>query len=120
MVKGMEKAKNMTYDFKLIFEEEYLYDKLWIGKKFVESNNIKAELKIKDGLIKEYNYNGKIIFEGEYLHGKRNGKGKEYDDFQDILIFEGEYLNGLRNGKGKEYDYKGNLIFEGEYFYDKE
>ena len=31
--------------------------------------------------------------------GKRNGKGKEYNDNGD-LIFEGEYLNGKRwNGK---------------------
>ena len=34
------------------------------------------------------------MFEGEYLNGKRNGKGREYND--EILIFEGEYLNGLR------------------------
>ena len=44
-----------------------------------------------------------MIFEGEYLNGKRNGKGKEYDYYGN-LIFEGEYLNGKRwNGKGKEY-----------------
>ena len=30
-------------------------------------------------------------------------------------MYEGEYLNGKRNGKGKEYDEKGNIIFEGEY-----
>ena len=46
------------------------------------------------GRIKEYSYNGDIIFEGEYLNGKRNGKGKEYDDIK--LIFEGEYRNGER------------------------
>ena len=51
------------------------------------------------------------LFLEEYLNGKRNGKGKEYDEFGE-LIFEGEYLNGQRNGKGKEY-YKGELIFEG-------
>ena len=62
--------------------------------------------------------NGKLIFEGEYLNGKRNGKGKEYNDNNE-LIFEGEYLNGKRNGKGKEYDYNGKLIFEGEYLNGK-
>ena len=36
-------------------------------------------------------------------------------DYKGKLIFEGEYLNGLKNGKGKEYDYDGKLKFEGEY-----
>ena len=55
------------------------------------------------------------MFEGEYLNGKRNGKGKEYNDNGE-LIFEGEYLNGKRwNGKGKEYNDDDGLIFEGKY-----
>ena len=61
----------------------------------------------------DYYNNGKLEFEGEYLNGKRNGKGKEYDDFDGRLIFEGEYLNGKRHGKGKEYK-DGELIYEGE------
>ena len=44
--------------------------------------------------------NGKIKFEGEYLNGKRNGKGKEYNN-DGKLIFAGEYLNGKRKRKGK-------------------
>ena len=68
----------------------------------------------KNGKGKEYNNNDDLIFEGEYLNGKRNGKGKEYYD-NGALRFEGEYLNGLKNGKGKEYDYDGKLEFEGEY-----
>ena len=36
------------------------------------------------------------------LNGKRNGKGKEYDD-NGTLQFDGEYLNGEKYGKGKEY-----------------
>ena len=64
---------------------------------------------------KEYDSDGKLIFEGEFLHGKRNGKGKEYDSYHGKLIFEGEYLNGKRNGKGKKYDLDGSLTFEGEY-----
>ena len=64
---------------------------------------------------KEYYFSNDIlIFEGEYLNGKRNGKGKEYNN-DGIIIFEGDYLNGVRNGKGKEYDDNGYLIFEGEY-----
>ena len=54
----------------------------------------------------------------KYLNGKRNGKGKEYNDDGE-LIFEGEYLNGNKNGKGKEYYYDDKLIFEGEYLYNK-
>ena len=52
-------------------------------------------------------------FEGEYLNGKRNGTGKEYNNYGK-LKFEGEYLEGKRNGKGKEYNF-GKLEFEGEY-----
>ena len=44
-----------------------------------------------------------------------HGKGKEYNATNNILIFEGEYLYGKRNGKEKEYDWKGNLIYKGEY-----
>ena len=50
---------------------------------------------------------------GRYKEGERNGKGKEYDNFGN-LIYEGEYLNDKRNGKGKEY-YYGDLVFEGQY-----
>ena len=69
----------------------------------------------KNGKGKEYNQYGKIIFEGEYSNWKRK-KGKEYNQYGKI-IFEGEYLNGQRwNGKGKEYDLNGSdLLFEEEY-----
>ena len=66
----------------------------------------------KNGKGKEFNDKGKLIFEGEFFKGKRwNGYGFEYN-YRDILIFEGEYLNGKRNGKGKEYNY-GELLFGG-------
>ena len=74
-----------------------------------------------------------MLFEGEYLNGQRNGKGKEYNKYGE-LIFEGEYLNNkkwngkgydknnnviyeLDNGKGfiKEYNFFGLLKYEGEY-----
>ena len=42
---------------------------------------------------------------GKYIVGERNGKGKEYNSYNDNLFFEGEYLNGRRNGKGKEYSF---------------
>ena len=57
----------------------------------------------------------KLIFEGQYLNGERNGKGKEY--YYGELIFEGEYLyNKKRKGKGY---HKGKLEYEGEYLYDR-
>ena len=75
----------------------------------------KFKVEEKDGIVKEYDgYNDSLIFKGEYLNGKRNGKGKEYNDYGN-LKFDGEYLNGKRNGKGKEYKWEGTLIFEGEY-----
>ena len=69
----------------------------------------------ENGKIKEYDgYDDRLLFEGGYLYGKRNGKGKEYND-DGNLIFEGEDSNGKRNGKGKEYNNNNRLIFEGEY-----
>ena len=65
----------------------------------------------KNGKGKEYDkYNDSLVFEGEYLNGKRNGKGKEYHR-NGILKFEGEYLNGKRNGKGIEYYDDGTIKF---------
>ena len=71
----------------------------------------------RHGKGKEFDFiDGYILFEGEYLNGYRwNGKVHEYHDFYKILIFEGELKYGKRNGKGKEYDDNGRLIFEGEY-----
>ena len=70
---------------------------------------------------KEYLLNtDRLIFEGGYKNGKRNGKGKEYDDLYGKVLFEGEYMNGKRNGKGKEFKfYYGYLDFEGEYLNGK-
>ena len=68
-----------------------------------------------NGKGKEYfYYNDKLSFEGEYKNGKRDGKGKEYNNVGKLL-FEGEYKNGKRNGKGKEYNISEKLVFEGEY-----
>ena len=82
-----------------------------INYKFYSKKYIMYE---ENGKGKEYNgYDDSLEFEGEYLNGKRNGKGKEYKYGK--LIFEGGYLNGKRNGKGKEYYDNGKLSFEGEY-----
>ena len=71
----------------------------------------------KFGKIKEYNsYNNRLIFEGQYSDGKRNGKGKEYNE-NGKIIFEGEFLDGKKwKGIEKEYDEDTDkLIFECEY-----
>ena len=73
-----------------------------------------------NGKGREYeSYNDMLIFEGDYLNGRRNGKGKEYYEINGKLKFEGEYLNGKRHGKGKKYYHNGQLKFEGEYFNGK-
>jgi len=104
------------YEFKNIkYESEILNGKFWNGKIYDSNNNIIDEWKEGKGFVKEYDKKGNILFEGEYINGERNGKGKEYNDYNYKLIFEGEYINGLKNGKGKEYDrYNGKLRFEGE------
>ena len=40
------------------------------------------------------------MYEGEYLNGEKNGKGKEYNENEE-LIYEGEYINGKRKNKKK-------------------
>ena len=69
-----------------------------------------------NGRGKEYYRGGKLKFEGNYLRGKRNGKGKEYNENNGKLEFEGEYLNDQKwNGKAKEYNDYDDIIFEGNY-----
>ena len=77
--------------------------------------------KIKIGGIndygKEYDLNKLTLkFEGYYKNGKKNGKGKEFDENK---IFEGEYINGIRNGKGFEYNNNKRILFVGEYLNGK-
>ena len=98
----------------LIFKGEYLNGMRWNGKGYDIKGNIIYELKNGQGKVKEYNKYGRLIFEGEYMNGKKNGKGKEYYDYDEMLLDKPEYLNG----KGKEYNKFGDLIFEGEYLYN--
>ena len=70
----------------------------------------------RNGKGKEYKEFDQIEFEGDYLNGKRNGKGKEYNYSIIKIICDRENLKEERNGQGKEYNYyNGKLIFEGEY-----
>ena len=54
---------------------------------------------------------------GKYIIGDPNKEGKEYN-YKGELLFEGEYLNGKRNGKGKEVDGH-KVYYEGEYLNGK-
>ena len=130
-----DKLKGKYYiNGKLEYEGEYLYNKKWNGKGYNENGNIIYELNKGNGKIKEYdNYSKKLKFEGDILNRKKNGFGKEFNKFGNLL-FEGEYKNGLKwdgigydgdnnivyelnNGKGyvKEYNHYNKLVFEGEY-----
>ena len=67
---------------------------------------------IKNGKGVEYKIkkDNLLVFKGEYLNGKRNGKGREYYD-NNNLKYQGEYKEGkIWNGKG--YDINGKLEFE--------
>ena len=110
------KGKEYFDDGQVKFEGEYIDDQECVGTKYNWNGQTIYTLNNMNGHGREYDdFYDKISFEGEYLNGRRNGKGKEYDNGQpQQLIFEGEYLNGKRNGKGKEY-ISGILIFEGEY-----
>ena len=72
------KVKEYDHLGRLLFDGEYLGDKMWNGK------------------INKYDRYGNLAFEGEYLEGKIwNGKGKEYDK-DTYMLFEGEYINGKK------------------------
>ena len=104
----MLKNVKSSYFLKIIFSHITEGRKLKIIK-----YNKNIQNKININLI---NYK---IYSGSYIIYEENGKGKEYDRYNDKLLFEGEYLNGKRNGKGKEYSYRGELKFEGEYLNGK-
>ena len=81
------------YFLKIMFSHRTERNKLKIIK---YNKNLKNKIDI-------YLINYKI-FSGKYVIKEMNGKGKEYDSYNDNLIYEGEFKNGERNGKGKEYN----------------
>ena len=109
--------------------------KEYINKYLVYSGEYKNNK--RNGKGQEYNSKGIIIFQGDYLNGKKwigfgyDPKGirvyelKEVKEiikiFLDnaILYYEGEYSNGEKNGQGKQYNYKGYLLFEGQFLNGK-
>ena len=119
-------GKGILYDFdyRKIFEGEYLNGEKKKGKAFKYLNHFTYIYEgeylnnIKNGKAKEY-IDDELTFEGEYLNGYRwKGKGQAFYSTDYIMIgvvfypalfveFEGEYLNGKKHGKGKEYyDYQ--------------
>ena len=78
------KGKEYYSNGQLKFEGEYLNGKRWNVKGYDKYNNI-CELINGKGCLKEYDkYKYRILFEGEYLNGLRNGKGKEYNEYERI------------------------------------
>ena len=66
----------------------------------------KLNIVIYNKSIKNYldiNLSNYKILSWRYIKYEEDGKGKEYDNYNDKLLFEGEYLKGERNGKGKEF-----------------
>ena len=110
-------GKEYHFNGRLKFEGDYFYDSKWNGKAFDESEKFLYKLEDGNGYIKNYSDNGELLSEYEYKQGSITGVGKVY--FDGKVIFEGEYFKGKRNGKGKEYNAKKQIIFEGEYLYDK-
>ena len=90
--------KNKLSEIFRIFEKSIFNDKVIVENKVYIDND--------------------IIYEGETMKGTniKNGKGVEYKIKKDnLLVFKGEYLNGKRNGKGREYYDNNNLKYQGEY-----
>ena len=110
---------NFRSKFKIIIDNKRIQKTLKINLTDIKRQSGKYIVGERNGKGKEYNsYNDNLLFEGEYLNGKRSGKGKEYND-KGELIFEGEFLRGKRNGKGKSFYKNNKLEFEGEYLNGK-
>ena len=133
--------KNKLSEIFRIFEKSIFNDKVIVENKVYIDNDIIYEgetmkgTNIKNGKGVEYKIkkDNLLVFKGEYLNGKRNGKGREYYD-NNNLKYQGEYKEGkiwngkgydikgklefeVKNGNGKVKEYKsdGKLLFEGEY-----
>ena len=120
----MEKEANTIIDKIFSFLEENqklviikynknLQTQLGINIKYYKRESGKEIVHEGNGKVKEYilGVNTKeLFFEGQYINGRKNGNGKEYNNYGKTR-FEGEYLYGKRwNGKG--YNNEGNLEFE--------
>ena len=115
--------KNIQKKLNITLEDYKKY-----GKKYKEGD--------RNGLGYEYLKETKrLVFAGNYKNNKRNGKGKEFFDNEEIL--DGYYINGIlkegklfdkygniikileKNGKLKEFYDNGKIRFDGEMLNDK-
>ena len=106
------KGKEYYKEGKLKFEGEYSNGNKIKGKKYDKNGNVILTLE-ENGKGKELYENGILKFGGDYFDGRRwHGKGYNND---------GEFDFEIKYGKGSviEYNYKGILIFEGEYINGK-
>ena len=99
---NIEKSIKCRYILQIIFSNLDISLKLSMiiySKKFQEKLDI---------TIEDYkNVSGKYLI----LDENDKNKGKEYSLDNNQLIFEGEYLNGKKNGNGKEYNIYNQIVF---------
>ena len=58
-------------------------------------------------------------YEGQYENGKMNGEGILYYRYSGYINYIGYFKEGKKEGQGKEFDKFGNLIYEGLFIDDK-
>ncbi|MGN1235699.1 MAG: hypothetical protein ACI4U2_06935 [Christensenellaceae bacterium] len=51
------------------------------------------------------------VYEGYFVHGKREGKGTEYDEYG-YACYVGEWKDDMRDGEGSEY-VAGKIVYDG-------
>lgn len=76
-----------------------------------------------------------VLYEGDFVHGKREGKGIEYDERGYVsyvgewkederngigseyvcnqIVYDGEWKGGRANGFGRSFDVEGEILYEG-------
>ena len=130
---GKEK-KFMHWDYKHIFQEEYIIVKIWNKYEYIELDENKIECEIKNGeRINVYcmiEYLGDTWIKCEYKNGEKIKVKERYCLGRSDIEFEGEYLNGkrwngifragrniykLKNGRGFTLVFDGSNFYEGEF-----
>ena len=101
-VNGKEYNENI-----LEYEGDFLYKRKWNGNGYDKNGKITHALNNGNGKIKNYR-DGNLIFEGEVLNGKPNGKGKEYNRYNQLIFYcvflDGQYWNGIGRAKNDNND----------------
>ena len=125
LIRERWEGKEKKYDNKgnLIFDGEYNKG-VRHGKEFNSNGNIIFEGEYYDmirfnGIGFEYYDDGKVKYECNYIHGEE--KDKKYNKKAKIkrIIKDSNEINDEGIYKGREYDKNDNLIFEGEFIFEK-